>query len=553
MQQEPIPEGNAQLRPDDHPQHVTLPCADCGTPFIPAITKTKICLTCLSKKNDISDGIPRQLNMQWCRYCRKYFGGSQWILCDRESKELLAMCLKKVTGLKFMKLMDAHFLWTEAHSKRLKVRLTVRKEVSGQVTLEQTFDVEFTEVYTQCDDCKREFTPHTWKAMVQVRQRADSKRTFLYLEQLLLKVGLHKKCLKITSMPEGMDFFFRNKANAQALVDYIDSLFPTIKRESKELVSHNSKNNTYNYKYTMYVELPRVCKDDLVVLPKKLCKEAVGGANALAVCYKVGTRIHLFDPVTFKIFELNGNVWFNHEADIKVIPFRSNETEFYVVDIYRDEGKKAQFTNSFSNIEIRFAHLVVRRASDNKEFTCVTQMGHILKHGDTVLGYDMSSLACEELSNMDNQKYLPDVLVMRKTYPKGERIWKLERMEVEEGLEVKNPSKKQKQAAKLGDKDLQDFYEEIEQNKGIRTKINLYRNEEVISKRQRKHKEAEERKQLTKDTPQPQTAMEEETDQFDETEHREAVKLTELMANLKLEDDAQGEDFGELEDMVDKM
>lgn len=55
--------------------------------------------------------------------------------------------------------MNAHFLWTEAHSKRLKLRLTVQKEISGQVTLEQTFDVEFTEIYTQCDDCKKEFTP----------------------------------------------------------------------------------------------------------------------------------------------------------------------------------------------------------------------------------------------------------------------------------------------------------------------------------------------------------------------------------------------------------
>lgn len=32
-----------------------------------------------------------------------------------------------------------------------------------------------------------EYTPHTWKAMVQVRQRAPHKKTFLYLEQLMLK------------------------------------------------------------------------------------------------------------------------------------------------------------------------------------------------------------------------------------------------------------------------------------------------------------------------------------------------------------------------------
>ena len=453
---------------------VTLPCADCGTPFAPAITKTKICLTCVSKKNDITDGIPRQLNIQWCRYCHRYFG-SQWVLCDRESKELLAMCLKKITGLKFMKLINTHFLWSEQHSKRIKVRLQVQKEINGQVTLEQTFDVEFTEVYTQCDDCKKEFTPHTWKAMVQVRQKAVSKKTFLYLEQLMLRNNMHRKCIKIASMPEGMDFFFKNKANAQTLVDFISGLLPNVKRESKELISHNSKDNTYNYKYTIYLELPKVCKDDLVILPKRLCRE-VGGANALAVCYKVGSRIHLFDPITFKIFEINCNMWFNCEGDIKLIPFKGNETEFYVVDIYQDHDKKQSFNNSFSNIEVRFAHMVVRRSSDSKEFTCVTQLGHILKHGDTVLGYDLTGLnSNEELSTLENQKYLPDVLVIRKTYPKGGRIWKLKRMEIEEGLENAKPSKKQKLNALEGDKDMNDFCEEIEQNKFIRAKMNLYR------------------------------------------------------------------------------
>jgi nonsense-mediated mRNA decay protein 3 len=223
------------------------------------------------------------------------------------------------------------------------------------------------------------------------------------------------------------------------------------------------------------VELPRVCKDDLVILPKKFCQE-VGGANALAICYKIGSQIHFFDPVTFKIFEVTSNMWFNHEADVKVIPFKGNETEFEVIDIYQDTDRKTAFTNSFSNIEIRFAHLMVRRTNDKQEFTCITQLGHILKHGDMCIGYDLTSLnSNEELTTLNNQRYLPDVLIIRKTYPKGNRIWKLKRMEVEEGLELAKPSKKQKEEALNGDKDMRDFCEEIEQSKTIRSKINLFR------------------------------------------------------------------------------
>ena len=45
----------------------------------------------------------------------------------------------------------------------------------------------------QCADCKKQFTPHTWNALVQVRQKVDHKRTLYHLEQLILKYGAHDK------------------------------------------------------------------------------------------------------------------------------------------------------------------------------------------------------------------------------------------------------------------------------------------------------------------------------------------------------------------------
>jgi hypothetical protein len=46
-----------------------------------------------------------------------------------ESQELLAICLKKLKGLNKVRLIDAHFIWTEPHSKRLRISLTIQKEV----------------------------------------------------------------------------------------------------------------------------------------------------------------------------------------------------------------------------------------------------------------------------------------------------------------------------------------------------------------------------------------------------------------------------------------
>ena len=56
---------------------------------------------------------------------------STWIACVLESRELLGLCLKRLKGLNKVHLVDAGFVWTEPHSKRLKVKLTIQKEVSN--------------------------------------------------------------------------------------------------------------------------------------------------------------------------------------------------------------------------------------------------------------------------------------------------------------------------------------------------------------------------------------------------------------------------------------
>ena len=49
--------------------------------------------------------------------------------CELESKEMLSLCLSKVQGLNKVKFIDATFIWTEPHSRRIKVKITVQKEI----------------------------------------------------------------------------------------------------------------------------------------------------------------------------------------------------------------------------------------------------------------------------------------------------------------------------------------------------------------------------------------------------------------------------------------
>ncbi len=62
-------------------------------------------------------------------------------------------------------------MWTEPHSRRLKVKLTIQKEVFTSTILQQMFVVEFVVHTQQCEQCVKLQSEHTWVASVQLRQR----------------------------------------------------------------------------------------------------------------------------------------------------------------------------------------------------------------------------------------------------------------------------------------------------------------------------------------------------------------------------------------------
>jgi nonsense-mediated mRNA decay protein 3 len=108
-----------------------------------------------------------------------------------------AICLKKISKpLQKVRLINANFLWTEPHSRRIKVSITIQKEILTATVLQQTFVMTLIVHGGQCPACTRLAAKNTWKAAVQVRQKVQHKRTFLYLEQLILKHNAHKsvKC-----------------------------------------------------------------------------------------------------------------------------------------------------------------------------------------------------------------------------------------------------------------------------------------------------------------------------------------------------------------------
>lgn len=226
---------------------------------------------------DITEGIPKQAVLYFCKGCDRYLSPPQaWILCQLESRELLAICLKRLKGLSKVRLVDAGFIWTEPHSKRVKVKLTIQKEVFAGAILQQIFVVEYVVQGQFCDDCHRREAQDTWKCLVQVRQKARHKKTFYYLEQLIIKHNAHAQCVRIKTRSDGIDFYFASKSNGKRIVDFLHGTVALRYKESERMVSQDIQNGTFNFKYTYSVEICTVCKDDIVCLPKKLAHHLGG-------------------------------------------------------------------------------------------------------------------------------------------------------------------------------------------------------------------------------------------------------------------------------------
>ena len=174
-------------------------CCQCGVVIEPNPLNT--CVQCIQAKIDITEELSKQCLLQFCNKCERYLQPpTTWVTAALESRQLLAVCLKRIKGLNKMHLIDAGFIWTEPHSKRIKVKLTVQKDVNGAL-LQQTSVVEFSVVNQICEECQRVEAKDYWQCVVQVRQRAQHKKTFYYIEQLILKLNAHQKTVSIKQAP----------------------------------------------------------------------------------------------------------------------------------------------------------------------------------------------------------------------------------------------------------------------------------------------------------------------------------------------------------------
>ncbi|KAG0683999.1 ribosome-binding protein [Pichia californica] len=465
----------------NHGDHVqaTVLCCNCGVPM-DGSTGLVMCYDCIKLNVDITDGIPREANLSFCRNCERFLQPpTNWIKAELESRELLALCLRRLKGLNKVRLIDAAFIWTEPHSRRIRVKLTVQGEAFSNAIIQQSFEVEYLVIAMQCPDCAKSYTAHTWNTAVQIRQKVPHKRTFLYLEQLILKHNAHVDTISIKENKDGLDFYYGKQNHAVKMLDFLSSTVPIKYKKSEELISADIHSGTSVYKFTYSVEIAPICKDDLIVLPAKLAK-SMGNISRLVLCSKISNSIQFIDPANLHIEDMQANVYWRSPfislADV------TQMIEFIVLDVEPSGERRGKYL---------MADVTCVRASDmggseNEEFYVRSHLGGLLHPGDSALGYYLkNSNFNSDLFDQLEATNVVDIVLVKKHYQRSNkrsknRSWKLKRMANERkdivATEVLD-SRQARQEQERAERDYELFLQDLEEDDELRQNINLYKSE----------------------------------------------------------------------------
>ena len=475
-------------------------CCICGV--VMDANSEGICEACAKKNIDITTGITKVASLIYCRTCERY-KRPPWIKVERESQDMMNLCLSKIKGLNKVQLIDSSFVWTEPHSKEIKIKLTIQKELNKSL-ISTSFIVTLKEDWTQCEDCKKTFTPHIWRAVVQLRQKVNHKRTFLFLEQVILKHKAQNKALNIKEHPEGVDFYFSNRSQANTFCSFIHEFVPCQMKTSRQLISVDEKSNEAEYKETFRLEIAPVCQDDLVILNEDTYKK-LGSIGPVLLCYKQIKSLKFIDPITFETLDLDNNTYWRYELKSEID--RKCLSEFLILNVEEEidykklaekdksqrvikkivnnrkhkvqkmdlDDTKSSIKTNLSN-DSKYMELLEKKLEDkkikivnvkcirnsekeeNKEIIEVrTFLGRKMHPGDVYYGYDLTRINISD----ENEEFLskkkgkiPDIILVKKKYNNYKRIFKLKHLKMdvdddneeneEEEKEENNENKKSK-------------------------------------------------------------------------------------------------------------
>jgi len=254
-------------------------------------------------------------------------------------------------------------------------------------------------------------------------------------------------------------------------LNFLQSIVPIRYKKSSQLVSQDVHSNTANYKHTFSVEMPPLCKDDLICLPMKL-SATCGNISPLVLCHKVTNTLYFIDPFTLQLAEMTNQYW---HYEFTTLADRRRLSEFVILDI----ELLGPTVTARGRTQFALAEATVARTSDlgfnDKTFYTVTHLGNILNPGDTCAGYDLSTANFNEayLTSLKGRRLRSEIILVRKTYPnrrkhRRARHWELAKLTVE-------PMDMRRVDIEKHERAVEEFMQDLEEDLEMRSGVNLYK------------------------------------------------------------------------------
>ena len=416
----------AELEVEQASKLPTIACPECGAATV-AREDGVLCLACIRATYDWRAPLEAHvrknaqlMRVMRCVECERVLTSEaaskvrRWERCDRESDELLGFLLRRIkaaligkkaahlveglsNGLRGqeLRLVDARLVWTEPHSRRLRLDAEL-----SHACVRQRCEFEFVEDHMKCEDCSGEARERRNKKMgkgggdfgcrVQVRvarlttgDAAGGARTLRSLEDFLRSFGKRggPKHLPFSAhrLPHsrGLDVDFDREHDALAFVEELRRAGRApvrLANRTKKLLTHDPKANTAEFQRTILLEIPPVCKHDLVRAAGRVC-----------LVLSVRAAISLADVASGESREVNAEQYFKS-------PFDALATTAKLVDVRVVDASSKENALDDGRVDVARHSEDAPVAADARRLPEASR-----RAGAVVRAYDLHTVAAHDL------------------------------------------------------------------------------------------------------------------------------------------------------------
>jgi len=222
----------------------------------------------------------------------------------------------------------------------------------------------------------------------------------------------------------------------------------------------------------------------------------------------ISNVINVIDPLTGQTGNIEGEAYWREPFRPVVTAARTRLTRYIVLGkdpVYLERNLSKRGVNRKQRAKL--ASITAARESDlgtnDSHLEELSHLGYLMKSGDVCLGYDMSEcqVVDDDAEEARAAGKFPSVVFVRKLYggvATGEadaakkRMFRLRRLDIKKGDEEEQKSsgrrgkKSKNKEAEMEIVDEEDFMQELEADREMRTRVNIYRPDNIAVSRESK-------------------------------------------------------------------